>query len=205
MLNNFSIDVTQTNKLIKDFDLFIKNADTIMNRSINTGLVAGRTSSLLATRQLWNIKAGDLKSHTKTIKAHKSNNNTGRFIVKSGSISLMEFDGRQLDKYGKNGLKRKYKKRERGSRGGTGRAGTSFKLHKDKVSTKLPHSWVAKGKYGVAMWREDPNNPRKRIYMASITPTSMYKADGVDEFWKSFRHSFLVRYYKQTLKLTKPK
>jgi hypothetical protein len=197
-----NVNVTNNlNTLINDFDLYVKNADKIVCNAINTALSSGATKSLRETRQTWNIKAGDLKNnYTKMIKAHPKNDNTGQFIVESRPINLLEFGGRQLQKYGKRGLKRQYKKRK-----GNVRSGVSFKLHKNKRPTTLRNSWVAKGKYGEAIWREDPNNPRKRIYMASITPTSMYKQEGVDAFMRAFMRSFYERFNKQAIHLTSPK
>jgi hypothetical protein len=203
MTNLSTLDVsTNLDTLIKDFDLYIKNADKIVSDAINTGITAGRTKSLFETRTTWNIKAGSLKNYyTKTVKAHPNNDNTGQFVVESSSINLLEFGGKQLTKINAKGkLKRQYK-----GRGGTVRSGVNVKLHKKKRPTTLEHSWVAKGKYGNAIWREDPNNPRKRIYMASITPTSMYKQEGVDVFIKTFIKSFTKRFNRRIIYYTTPK
>jgi hypothetical protein len=196
-----TIEIPHIDSLIKDFDLFVKNADKILSDAINTGIVAGRTKSLYETRQTYNMKAKDLKNkYTKTIKANPKNDVTGYFILQSQSISLIDFGGKQLTKYGKTGkLKRQYKKRT-----GIVRSGASFKILKKKRPTTLKQSWVAQGRYGEAIWRQDPSNPRKRIYMASLTPTTMYKKEGLDTFVSTFYDKFFPRLRHQLLRLTTP-
>ena len=184
--------------LINDFSLYIKNSERILNSSINRAMGTARTASIRHTVKDWAMLTRDFKGTTKTDRATKSNNNTGKFTVTSKPISLINFSGKQF--------KPRTKSLGRGKGRGRvkGRAGVSFKLKKGQKPTKLKNSWIAQGKFGNAIWREDPADKRRRLYMASITPTSMFKQEGVDIFIKTFETAFVKRYKHNIKFLTDP-
>lgn len=193
------MEIKGLDKLIDDFSLYVKNADKIMNNSINRGVESGRTASIRATVKDWAILTKDFKSASKHVRATKGTNNTATFTMTSKPISLITFQGKQFKPRTVSAGRGRDRKRV------SGRAGVSFKLKKGQKPTKLRNSWIAQGKYGTAIWRQDPDNSRRRIYMASITPTSMYKQEGVDIFIDTFDSAFMKRFDNQIKFLTTPK
>lgn len=132
--------------------------NTAMARAINHTTAKAITAGNKGITRVWNIKTKDIKGYEVFKRANK-NNTTAILTFKSRSLSLIHFQARQLKR------------------------GASFKIKKSGGRTTLRHSFIATTRGGyVGVFKRKGKKSLPIETFKSITPTTMFKKDGVDDF-----------------------
>ena len=181
-------EIKNVDKLLVGYKNFVGNADRIMALAINASVSKARTAAIRKASRDWRgMGVRTFKAYTTTLRANPRNNNTALFKIDSSPIPLADFKAKQNPK-----RKRKRKKGE------SNRAGVRYTLkHGQKT---LKNAWMQKSKFNSSymVFVEDPNDPRGKIALSTITPTSMFiGAKAHLEFAEIFNDSFDVNYTRQ--------
>ncbi len=187
------ITITGLDELIKNIDNFVKFNDTASRLALNRTGSSATVEALKVTRADWNILARDLKATTKGSTKATNSNLEYSYIMSSQSMYLDKFSNM------KEGGTRTPSGRKRNA----SKIGVKYKLKKGKGNLKtLNKSFIKPSKFHggadrIFVKRPSPTGNSSITAQASITPTSMFKQEGLDAFYKTVDETFTKRYFHE--------
>ena len=186
-----TINVDGLDGLITNFENFVKFNRTATRQAMNETERKSQVAALRLTRKDWNIKARDLKKGAERTLATNANLSI-EFSMKSSSIPLEMFAKNVPDPY--------VSKLTPTGKLRTGGAGVKYKLKKEGRGFKtLSKSFLLESKFGdhrmeIFTRRRSPTGNSSITAQYSITPSSMFKQHGADEFISTFMDNFEASY-----------
>ena len=144
--------------------------------AINKTVVTAKKEMSAGVREVYNIKKRDLDPHI-TVRKAKASDTQSIITVKSKSIGLIHFNATATKAFDR-GSKRYFK--------------TSARVLKRNRKRVIKGAFIGKGK-GSRSWQVFRRTSSKRLpirKLSVITPTTMTKKEGVDDFTRVIRKDF---------------